>query len=110
MEAAALEIWTVSESHLHVFRDLCRLPSVVANYVLQVLVLGALFGTPWWCLASFLSPFEKSDWGAYPPNFIFGALSTAKSSLNGHNWCWRVFWGAFCVDFSTFFSARDDDC
>ena len=57
VESAVLKIWTVSESHLHVFRDLCRLPSVVANYVLQVSVLGALFGTPWWSLGSFLESF-----------------------------------------------------
>ena len=54
VEAAALGIWSVSESHLHVFRNLYWLPSVVANYVLQVSVLGALFGTPWWSLGSFL--------------------------------------------------------
>ena len=102
--------WSVSESHLHVFRNLYWLPSVVANYVLQVSVLGALFDTPWWSLGSFLESFETSDWGAYPSNFIFEALSTAKSSLNGHIWCWRVLWGAFCIDFGTFFSAGDDDC
>ena len=60
--------------------------------------------------AAFWSPFETSDWGAYPPNFIFEAVSLAKSSLNGHIWCWRVLWGAFCIDFGSFCSARDDHC
>ena len=65
-----------------------------------VVVSGRLFGVP----------FETSDWGAYPPNFIFEAVSLAKSSLNGHSWCWRALWGTFCVDCGTFFSAGDDDC
>ena len=60
--------------------------------------------------AAFWSPFKTSDWGTYPPNFIFEAVSTAKSSLSGHSWCWRALWGAFCIDFGTFFSVGDDDC
>ena len=75
MEAAALGIWTVSESHLHVFRNLCRLPSVVANYVLQVSVLGAFLARRGGLWLAFWRPFEIYDGGAYPPNFIFGALS-----------------------------------
>ena len=61
-------------------------------------------GGPW---ATFWSSFEPSDWGAYPPNFIFEALFMAKSSLNARIWWWRVLWGAFCVAFGTFFGARD---
>ena len=74
MEAAALGIWSVSESHLHVFRNLYWLPSVVANYVLQVSVLDALLARRGGLWAAFWTPFMTSDWGAYPPNFIFGAL------------------------------------
>ena len=110
MESAALGIWTVSESHLHVFRNLCRLPSVVANYVLQLSVLGAFLARRGGLWPTFWSLFETSDWGAYPTNFIFEAVSLAKSSLNGHIWCWRVLWASFCIDFGTFFSAGGDDC
>ena len=56
---------------------------------------------------AFWSPFETSDWGTYPPNFV---VSTTKSSLNGHSWCWRELWEPFCIGFGTFSSARDDDC
>ena len=75
MTSAVPRIRTVPGSDLHVFQDLCRLPSVVTDFVVRALVLGPLSGALGWSLANFWSRLDRSDWGPYPPKFIFKALS-----------------------------------